>query len=186
MAIVLVTCDLENNKLSQQITLNTSNTMRYYNSKLLSQARDFVEINHQNSKCANDLLKEIFSLYLFIDEVYNRLVEESGGYNNNGELISINRDKLASLVISKSDFKDKLKEFDDNLKNISKEEGDPFLEIVTEKIRNDLTIFSYQICEDENLDEVSVGQFYSDLILIKSSLLFTEIMYFEMLKSTDC
>ena len=125
-------------------------------------------------------------MYSTLDNVQSKLVEVSGGYDNNGSLLSADNFGTVAKLFVESSLRDRLDEQMTKLKQLSASDETKMTNLVVMKVEKDIRVFDFPYYQPDGLSNVSVIQFYNDLLLVKSSLLFSEIMYFELLKSAGC
>lgn len=187
LTCVLFACQVEevDSSKEKKVIDELSNSFRYYEFTLLPNVEKFIELNHQGSTCSDDMLKGIYELYLFLNLFQRDLIEKSGGYDENGNLISALNFSFARDMMVKFDLFNEIDTRISNLKQYTEQDETGMAKLVFEKLQKDLKMLNVPVYR-EGKGDLSVIQLLNDVLLLKSSLLYSEIMYYELLKSTGC
>ncbi len=162
-----------------------SSTSLFYDVRTISEVRTFIEANHMNSACANELLVTIFEFSSFFHSVGNSVVDMSGGIDLDGRLLFPNRDDYAAALFETLEFDSKFQSFMSEIEKICTEPETFGRDILLERIHDSVGILRLDNYSKIRLRNLTVSQLYDDMLFIESGLLFTEMMYFELLISND-
>lgn len=183
--IVLMVLSFSCNKEKpQSIEITDSNiihTLRYQNQTILGGLVGFIETNHLDNPCSNDLLKDIFELYIYVDSVHTVLINQSGGYNpETGVLMGRNDYEIGIRVFKSTNF---IQQLEKKVNNLSKYKEYHFYEGVIKSLDTSIQPFYFGVGSKTYESKYSIENIYLDFVVSKSGILNTEIMYFEMLKN---
>ena len=169
-----------------------SNIQRYQDEYVIPEMIRYFSENYLDDPCSNELLRSIHDLVLYLDDINTELINKSGGFNENGRLIYAEEKGIASDILDFLDFHSQIRSKLIQLESLNAENSYPFGNNIIEKIKEDLRVIldensSEEInYSDQILPSLTLQVVYGDIQNVKVAVMFSEVVYFEMLKSHGC